>query len=364
MDLFSSLVQVARGQIDELIHVIVDDEDVQVDETQSTSSCRKQRLTSKSGGELKGENSRDTSGEKQSKDKDKTKHAVAKEEGSGDTVSYRKTPIEEQENLVFVQNLMKDQVYAKQLFMSYSRVLLRKGEDPFDMSPEQNTHARHIIQAVPAFNQLRFELCPSQMQDGRFWRVYFSILDDKSSQGASKEIESDIEDRISSSKLSGDLLADFAKGASLSEAKEEVITEEDKCKGLKRERDDEAGASDAQPLSEDLAVVSRLFYEGACKTLEYAGQLIEAVDEQANSAMSSEPVVSPSTSTDIKRGRFDRLVSTENEGLVPDSETPCETDSFSVSSVEEDGDDLKDWSCVRASGDERGALDLESYEII
>jgi len=43
------------------------------------------------------------------------------------------------------------------------------------LGPWQQTHAMLLIQAIPAFNDLRYVLCPRKMPEERFWEVYFRL---------------------------------------------------------------------------------------------------------------------------------------------------------------------------------------------
>jgi len=46
----------------------------------------------------------------------------------------------------------------------------------FELTPFEEYHAREILAASPALARLRYRLCPSQLRESDFWRVYFVLL--------------------------------------------------------------------------------------------------------------------------------------------------------------------------------------------
>ncbi|KAI3817124.1 hypothetical protein L1987_10913 [Smallanthus sonchifolius] len=45
-----------------------------------------------------------------------------------------------------------------------------------DLSEWQQKHANLVLTTVKEVSKLRYELCPRHMKDGRFWRIYFSLV--------------------------------------------------------------------------------------------------------------------------------------------------------------------------------------------
>ncbi|XP_071717302.1 uncharacterized protein [Rutidosis leptorrhynchoides] len=45
-----------------------------------------------------------------------------------------------------------------------------------DLSEWQQKHAKLVLTAVKEVSKLRYELCPRHMKDGRFWRIYFTLV--------------------------------------------------------------------------------------------------------------------------------------------------------------------------------------------
>ncbi|XP_010942070.1 uncharacterized protein [Elaeis guineensis] len=51
-----------------------------------------------------------------------------------------------------------------------------EGSDDFEMSDAQQEHALAIERLAPRLAALRIELCPSHMNEGCFWKIYFVLL--------------------------------------------------------------------------------------------------------------------------------------------------------------------------------------------
>ncbi|KAL8218567.1 hypothetical protein R6Q57_021940 [Mikania cordata] len=45
-----------------------------------------------------------------------------------------------------------------------------------DLSEWQQKHANLVLTTVMEVSKLRYELCPRHMKDGRFWRIYFTLV--------------------------------------------------------------------------------------------------------------------------------------------------------------------------------------------
>ncbi|KAJ9554141.1 hypothetical protein OSB04_018186 [Centaurea solstitialis] len=45
-----------------------------------------------------------------------------------------------------------------------------------DLSEWQQKHANLVLTTVKEVSRLRYELCPRHMKDGRFWRIYFTLV--------------------------------------------------------------------------------------------------------------------------------------------------------------------------------------------
>lgn len=45
-----------------------------------------------------------------------------------------------------------------------------------DLSEWQQKHANLVLTTVKEVSKLRYELCPRHMKDGRFWRIYFTLV--------------------------------------------------------------------------------------------------------------------------------------------------------------------------------------------
>ncbi|KAL4575665.1 hypothetical protein LXL04_022516 [Taraxacum kok-saghyz] len=45
-----------------------------------------------------------------------------------------------------------------------------------DLSNWQQKHANLVLTAVKEVSRLRYDLCPRHMTDGRFWRIYFTLV--------------------------------------------------------------------------------------------------------------------------------------------------------------------------------------------
>lgn len=52
----------------------------------------------------------------------------------------------------------------------------------FDMTDAQQDHALAVESVAPELADLRIELCPSHMSEGRFWKIYFVLLHPKLSK--------------------------------------------------------------------------------------------------------------------------------------------------------------------------------------
>ncbi|GBG25994.1 Hypothetical Protein FCC1311_022142 [Hondaea fermentalgiana] len=295
----------------------------------------------------------------------------------------------------FIQTLMQDPASAKKLFFSYDKILARRPTTAkFSMTKEQNQHARSIIQAIPEFDKLRFTLAPSYMPDNRFWEVYFTLIWEKHCVGASKgeEYDADPSDESAYSTLTRPSSRLAPARGSRSEAKEEVVTPEDLSKGMKRERED--SMDNNSDIAGDIAIVSRLLFNGARRTFQFAEQFIEAMDERASSASATTPAndatkppttgtassataptasLASSKKSDAKRGRFeasadsnlfpapeDKLKDCDVEPNVAAGDTSdgAETDGFSVASV--DDADLHEWATVSPSPRSRKTLTVPS----
>jgi len=44
------------------------------------------------------------------------------------------------------------------------------------LTPEQQRHAIDILGQVPELSGLRYQLCPSQIKEIPFWKVYFDLI--------------------------------------------------------------------------------------------------------------------------------------------------------------------------------------------
>ena len=94
----------------------------------------------------------------------------------------------------YTETLVRDLDAARNIFLNrYARLRLRSESVETPMPQWQITHAKTIIQAVPALDQLRFELCPSHIPDRMFWRVYFSLVKEHQTLPAPKEVAVKIE---------------------------------------------------------------------------------------------------------------------------------------------------------------------------
>ena len=45
----------------------------------------------------------------------------------------------------------------------------------WEMTPWRETHARLVLDRVPAVGQLRYAIVPRRLDDEQFWRVYFAL---------------------------------------------------------------------------------------------------------------------------------------------------------------------------------------------
>ncbi|KAF5794204.1 putative BSD domain-containing protein [Helianthus annuus] len=45
-----------------------------------------------------------------------------------------------------------------------------------DLSEWQQKHANLVLTTIKEVSKLRYELCPRHMKDGRFWRIYFTLV--------------------------------------------------------------------------------------------------------------------------------------------------------------------------------------------
>nr|XP_043607466.1 uncharacterized protein LOC122579362 [Erigeron canadensis] len=45
-----------------------------------------------------------------------------------------------------------------------------------DLSEWQQKHANLVLTSIKEVSKLRYELCPRHMKDGRFWRIYFTLV--------------------------------------------------------------------------------------------------------------------------------------------------------------------------------------------
>lgn len=390
----SSFMESARGSVEDLLQTIVDD-------------------TNNFGNQPANCSSRTNHGARTNNNVGATRVNA-----SAARVNVKKDVNGSQDALDFVQGLMQDASAAKKLFISYDKLLTRKSKEDtsqstrFSMTSEQNLHARTVIEAIPAFDRLRFTLCPSYMPDSRFWEVYFTLIWERCSLSASKDDENTLDAIYDSPAVKN--LAKVASPkhqatnaqttTSLAEAKEEVVSPEDLNKGMKRERENSEEGSN---IAGDIAIVSRLLFDGARRTFQFAEQLMEAMDERASdaaarsstcavdatvaiadpgakssSSLSSNAMTSPSVApplpsqntatttvgtekSDTKRGRFEEsseplaepvektlttsrsLVSYPSQGsLASSSSDGAETDGLSVASI--DDADLGEWAKVSA----------------
>lgn len=49
----------------------------------------------------------------------------------------------------------------------------------YTLSGKEEAHALAILKHVPELSQLRYELCPRQLSEDRFWKIYFLLLSNK-----------------------------------------------------------------------------------------------------------------------------------------------------------------------------------------
>ncbi|KAH7316023.1 hypothetical protein KP509_21G075500 [Ceratopteris richardii] len=45
-----------------------------------------------------------------------------------------------------------------------------------DLTDWQEQHALRVLKAVPEISKFRYELCPRHMKEGRFWKIYFTLV--------------------------------------------------------------------------------------------------------------------------------------------------------------------------------------------
>ena len=186
------------------------------------------------------------------------------------------------------------------------RVVLRRFEqnpesaDGFTMTPGRIKHARAVIKVVPGVDQLRFHLCPSVMADKTFWSIYFKLV-----ESGNDELKQ--------------LIVELGSSGSLP-----AMNTQQKPQG--RGKQGESGES---------SMVSNILHS-AKKTLKFAEQLIETVDEQASfvirpafvpptvleSASSVEEYSSVATQA-MKLSEIDQSVS--KKGPLKDRSSSCET---------------------------------------
>eukprot|EP00511_Aplanochytrium_stocchinoi_P007290 CAMPEP_0204826616 /NCGR_PEP_ID=MMETSP1346-20131115/4264_1 /ASSEMBLY_ACC=CAM_ASM_000771 /TAXON_ID=215587 /ORGANISM="Aplanochytrium stocchinoi, Strain GSBS06" /LENGTH=403 /DNA_ID=CAMNT_0051954711 /DNA_START=399 /DNA_END=1610 /DNA_ORIENTATION=- len=192
------------------------------------------------------------------------------------------------DTFLFISGLVSNPKKAKDVFMSYYTLSLqndRKRIQNFSMTKSQVVHARNIIQALPAFDRLRFQLCPSVLPDKAFWCIYFSLVQDKGRLGAPKEVDDvEVAETNGNFSCSKKYNIDENDDQSCGQDKwEEDMSNPDIYAGVKRERDDEM---DESAFAEDIGIVSDFILKGAKKTLRFAEQLIETVDEKASAHLS------------------------------------------------------------------------------
>lgn len=51
-----------------------------------------------------------------------------------------------------------------------------KSNQPFQLTRQQEQHARQLLEVCAPIGQLRFRLVPKSMKEGEFWRVYFLLM--------------------------------------------------------------------------------------------------------------------------------------------------------------------------------------------
>ncbi|CAI9296666.1 unnamed protein product [Lactuca saligna] len=96
-----------------------------------------------------------------------------------------------------------------------------------DLSEWQQKHANLVLTTVKEVSRLRYDLCPRHMKDGRFWRIYFTLVSTHVSpyerkfieenrlkqtpQKETEEVEAKLKSKSSSSEqdLDSYLLGDF-----------------------------------------------------------------------------------------------------------------------------------------------------------
>jgi len=240
-----------------------------------------------------------------------------------------------------IELLISDKGSTKKMFVAYSRILAHE-EFPagkFEMTTEQQNYAKYLIQNYPEFDQLRFELCPSHMRDGRFWQIYFRFLAERDHLGAPKDAIAEIH-RI-----------EVVTPRPALDDKEAPISV--KHKGVKRERDNEI---DMDSLKEDLATVSRLLYNGAKKTILFAEGILAHTDtEELVRNDQAEEVNIVSQVEEAIKGTALIL----SKSATQSSSRGSDTDDISVSSL--DDFELNEWSNVNPK---HGSENDDGFELV
>ncbi len=185
----------------------------------------------------------------------------------------------------FIQRYVSDKESAKKRFLSRSKSLVTMLENrKWVMSQQQQMQARSFICALPALDQVRFELCPSKMPEERFWQVLFDFIENE--QMIEKEQENHPE------------MLD--KKCTESNAVSETASSE-----TTQQKDD--GQILITSVSEDIAYVSQYVYERAIRSFNFAERLIEAVDAQADVMLSPSifsNITNSSRGTDADRSQY------------------------------------------------------------
>lgn len=90
--------------------------------------------------------------------------------------------------LIYINSLLKNPSHARELFLETQSAMKSAPR----LSASQIEHAKSILSASPPLRALRFELCPSAMQDHVFWACYFRITSAELDGAAAKPPSPDL----------------------------------------------------------------------------------------------------------------------------------------------------------------------------
>mmetsp|Transcript_15333 Transcript_15333/g.17356 ORF Transcript_15333/g.17356 Transcript_15333/m.17356 type:complete len:417 (+) Transcript_15333:219-1469(+) len=333
----SSLVEEAKGQLDEIIQILTEDDMPQSLESLEGFSDVNIGAKGKTGTKNLRTNSKAPKAQVFTTKHDTNYLSKGRQFGQGKLHKELDASVPH-ETFIFVSQLLKNERKARNVFISYYTLSLESGKkslSSFNMSRLQVIHAQSILRALPALDRLRFKLCPSVFSDKTFWCIYFSLVKDKGQSPVTKLSLLGSKDCIT------DSVEKRERSMPDTEFEEDKLSQAslDSFTGMKREREKE---TDRKNRTNDIGIVPGFILSGASKTLRFAEQLIESVDEKASARLN---LGVPHLATNMKATL--QVSGDGDEGFNPSPCTPT-TKSAKQTTIEPASFDSKRARCFNS----------------